>query len=218
MNTVLLNSLNERIGRILRLYREKTGHNQSEIAQQAGISVSMLSQIERGTVAPSIETLIQVCSVLDIDPSELFRQIGSQNPVRIHRKGERLRNTLKGVEYEQLMTSNHPTYLAEMFLIEVSPGKSTTFSGGGHEGAEMGYVLSGGALLTVDTEEYRINEGDSIYFNAQLPHRLANRGKGTFRAIWSISPPHVDFLGLQQQSGENNRPAGSGTQRKDIHG
>ena len=198
MNSVLLNNINEQIGKILRLYREKTGHHQNEIAEQAGISISMLSQIERGNVAPSLETLMQVCNVLDIDPSELFRQIGSHKPVRIHRKGERLRNKLGGVEYEQLMTSNHPTYQAEMFLIEVSPGKSTSFSGGGHEGAEMGYVLSGSALLTVDADEYRIDEGDSIYFNAQLPHQLTNIGKGTLKAIWSISPPHVDFLGLQQ--------------------
>lgn len=217
MNTVLLNSINEQIGRILRLYREKTGHHQSDIAQQAGISVSMLSQIERGAVAPSIETLIQVCNVLDIDPSELFRQIGSHKPVRIHRKGERLRNKLGGVEYEQLMTSNHPTYQAEMFLIEVSPGKSTSFSGGGHEGAEMGYVLSGSALLTVDADEYEIHEGDSIYFNAQLPHQLKNIGRDTLKAIWSISPPHVDFLGLQKSERKKSAKK-TITKRKEHNG
>jgi transcriptional regulator with XRE-family HTH domain len=52
MNKVLLNQ----IGRMLKLYREKTGRNQGEIATQAGISISMLSQIERGMVSPSIDT------------------------------------------------------------------------------------------------------------------------------------------------------------------
>jgi mannose-6-phosphate isomerase-like protein (cupin superfamily) len=157
--------------------------------------------------------LMTVCNVLDIDPSELFKQIGSHKPVRIHRKGERLRNELKGVGYEQLMTSLHPTYQAEMFLIEVAPGKSTSFSGGGHEGAEMGYVLTGSALLKVDTEEFHIEEGDSIYFNAQQPHQLVNKGTVPFKAVWSISPPHVDFLGLQ------SRPANtSDTKRKDHYG
>ena len=199
MNTVLLKDLIPRIGQILKVYREKTGKNQGDIAQKAGISVSMLSQIERGIVAPSIETLMTVCAVLDIDPAELFKKISATAPVRIHHKGERLRNELAGVRYEQLMTSLHPTWQAEMFLIEVAPGKSTTFSGGGHEGAEMGYVLSGAATLTVDTETYPVREGDSIYFNAQLPHQLSNSGSETFRAVWSIAPPHVDFLGIQKE-------------------
>jgi transcriptional regulator with XRE-family HTH domain len=201
MDAVILKDMVPRIGRILRLYRERTGHYQSDVAEKAGISVSMLSQIERGTVAPSIETLLTVCSVLDIEPSELFKQAGSRRPVRIHRKGERLRNELDGVRYEQLMTSSHATFRAEMFMIEVAPGKSTSFSGGGHEGAEMGYVLTGSALLKVDKDEHRIHEGDSIYFNARLPHQLVNGSSGTFRAVWSISPPHVDFLGLQQGTG-----------------
>jgi transcriptional regulator with XRE-family HTH domain len=198
MNTVLLKDSIPKIGQILKVYREKTGKNQSEIAQKAGISVSMLSQIERGMVAPSVETLLMVCGVLDLDPSDLFKQIGAAAPVRIHHKGERLRNELGGVRYEQLMTSLHPMYQAEMFLIEVAAGKSSAFSGGGHEGAEMGYVLAGIAVLTVDGEPFPIREGDSIYFNAQLPHQVANTGSDTFRAVWSIAPPHVDFLGIQK--------------------
>ncbi|MBN1577994.1 MAG: helix-turn-helix transcriptional regulator [Chitinispirillaceae bacterium] len=195
MNTALLNKVVPRIGRILRIYREKTRKNQGDIAEKAGISVSMLSQIERGIVSPSIDTLMAVCGVLDIDPSELFKKIASDTPVRLHRRGERLQNEIDGVRYEQLMTSMHPSYQAELFLLEVEPGKSTTFRGGGHEGVEMGYVAAGEAMLTIDSVEYPIGEGDSVYFNAHLPHQLSNRGSRTFRAIWSISPPHVDFLG-----------------------
>jgi transcriptional regulator with XRE-family HTH domain len=200
MNTVLLKNVIPRIGQILKIYREKTGKNQGDIAEKAGISISMLSQIERGIVSPSIDTLMAVCGVLDIDPSELFKKVASNLPVRIHRRGERLRSEVGGVRYEQLMTSMHPAYQAELFLLEVEPGKSTTFRGGGHEGAEMGFVAAGEATLTVDTIEYRIGEGDSIYFNAQLPHQLSNRGNGIFRAVWSISPPHVDFLGMGEET------------------
>lgn len=194
MGTVLLKDLIPKIGRILKVYREKTGRNQGDIAEKAGISISMLSQIERGMVAPSIETLMTVCSVLDIDLSELFKKLSSERPVRIHHRGERLRNDLSGVRYEQLMTSSYPGYQAELFLLEVAPGKSTSFRGSGHEGAEMGYVLSGSATLTIDSTNYAIVEGDSFNFNARLPHQLSNSGNEPFRAVWSISPPHVDFL------------------------
>ena len=177
----------------MKTYREKTGRNQGDVASKAGISVSMLSQIERGIVAPSIETLMMVCSVLDLDVSQLFKMVAAnENPVRIHHSGERLRNEVGGVHYEQLMTSTQGSWPVEMFLLEVAPGCNTTFSGGGHEGVEMGYVLAGEAVLTVDATDYRISRGDSIHFSSHLPHQLRNRGRSVFKAVWSISPPHVD--------------------------
>jgi len=200
MDTLIIKQINPRLGRILKTYREKTGRNQGDVASKAGISVSMLSQIERGTVAPSIETLVMVCSVLDLDVSNLFRMIAAnEHPVRIHHSGERLRSEVGGVHYEQLMTSTQGSWQAEMFLLEVSPGSSTTFSGGGHEGIEMGYVLAGEAMLTVDGKDYPVCQGDSIHFSSHLPHQLRNRGKKAFKAIWSISPPHVDYLGNSEE-------------------
>lgn len=202
MNAVELNQIVPKIGRILRLYREKTGRNQADIAERAGISVSMLSQIERGMVSPSIDTLICVCGVLDLDLSELFRKIETDRPVRIMHPGERLKNELSGVRYEQLMTSQHPAYQAELSLIELEVGAATSFSGGsnGHEGIEMGYVLEGCAMLEVDGEKHRICAGESIFFSSRRSHRIGNCGKGLFRAVWSISPPHVDYFGNSEPS------------------
>jgi uncharacterized cupin superfamily protein len=90
------------------------------------------------------------------------------------------------------------SYHAEMFLLAVAPGSSTNFSGGGHEGVEMGYVLEGEAVLTVDASDYPISKGDSIHFRSHLPHQLRNGGRKVFRAVWSISPPHVDYLGSNE--------------------
>jgi len=200
MDALMIKQVVPHLGRILKAYREKTGRNQSDVASKAGISVSMLSQIERGMVAPSIETLMMVCSVLDLDASHLFRMVAAnEHPVRILRQGERLRNQVGGVHYEQLMTSTQGSWQAEMFLLEVSPGCNTTFSGGGHEGVEMGYVLDGEAVLTVDAGDYPVCKGDSIHFSSHLPHQLRNSGKKVFRAIWSISPPHVDYLGSKEE-------------------
>jgi transcriptional regulator with XRE-family HTH domain len=199
MDALLIKQMIPRLGRILKTYREKTGRNQGDVASKAGISVSMLSQIERGMVAPSIETLMMVCAVLDLNASQLFRMVAAdEHPVRIHHRGERLRNEVGGVHYEQLMTSMQGNWQSEMFLLEVAPGCSTTFSGGGHEGVEMGFVLAGEAVLTVDATDYAVGKGDSIHFSSHLPHQLRNCGKRSFRAVWSISPPHVDYLGSSE--------------------
>jgi quercetin dioxygenase-like cupin family protein len=154
----------------------------------------MLSQIERGVVSPSIDTLCMVCRALDLDVADLFRRLSLAEPVRVHHKGERLTMKQSGVSYEQLMTSQTARFPAEMFLIEIAESQGTAMSGGGHEGVEIGYVLGGEARLETGAASVELHEGDSVYFEAALPHRLINTGRGVFRAVWSISPPHVDYL------------------------
>ncbi len=150
MDKAILKQVVPKIGKILKVYREKTGQNQGDIASKAGISISMLSQIERGLVSPSIDTLVGVCYALGLDPSDLFKRLSGDRPVRIHHQRERLRMEQGGICYEQLMTSVQGAYQTEMFLLEVESGYKTTLSTVGHEGVEIGFVLEGQAVLTVD--------------------------------------------------------------------
>lgn len=182
------------LGKTLRLFREKSGRNLETVSREAGISISMLSQIERGVVSASIDTLFMVCRALDIDMAALFGRLSPSPSVRIHKRGERLKMEGEGVRYEQLMTASRGRVSVELFLIEVDPGCATEMNGGGHEGTEMGYVLCGCATLSVGSERFAVAEGDSICFAADETHRLENPGKKKFKAVWSISPPHVDYL------------------------
>lgn len=194
MNEVLLKSVLPEIGKILRLFREKISKKQGEVATRAGISTSMLSQIERGAVSPSIDTLVAVCMALELDVADLFRRISPEAPLRINRKGKRLFSAARGVRYEQLCRSADASHPAEMLLLEIAPGKQAGVSGSGHEGVEMGYVLEGNATLIVNAIEFELQEGDSVSYNSHLPHKLVNTGKTVFKAIWNALPPHRDYL------------------------
>jgi transcriptional regulator with XRE-family HTH domain len=186
------------IGKTLRAYRERTGRQQAEVAAAAGISPSMLSQIERGSVSPSIDTLSELCSTLGVQLADLFARLAPRRPVTIAKPGKRLERTQGNSRYEQLVSSpdfNHP---AEMFLLEVAPGGELGKSTGGHEGIEMAYVLAGAAILTVEGVEYELAKGDSVSFASQLPHALRCAGRVPFRAVWSVFPPHQDYLELEE--------------------
>lgn len=161
MNEVLLKSILPEIGTTLRLFREKINKKQGEVARRAGISTSMLSQIERGAVSPSIDTLFAVCTALELDVADLFRRISPEAPLRIHRRGKRLFTAAKGVRFEQLCRSADASRPAEMLLMEIAPGKQAGVSGNGHEGVEMGYVLEGNATLIVNAAEFELSQGDS---------------------------------------------------------
>lgn len=177
--------------------REKTSRSQAQVAGASEISVSMLSQIERGRVSPSIDTLLRVCAALDLEVSEVFERLAPGRPVRIYRPGERLRSNGEGVVYEQLAGSPDPAFPSEMFLLEVEPGRRIGFSGSAHEGIEMGYVLSGRAVISLGGRKYEVTRGDSVSFSAQVPHRLSNHTGSCFRAIWTVMPPHKDYLELE---------------------
>jgi transcriptional regulator with XRE-family HTH domain len=203
VNEVILKPNIAEIGRLLRITRERTGRNQADVATVASISPSMLSQIERGIVAPSVETLFAVCSSLDLDMAELFRRLSPAKPVRVVSAAHRMRNTSSsGVVYEQLVASANSGYPAEMFLLDVPAGQQRGISGDGHEGVELGSVLCGRATLTVDSVDYDLNEGDSVSFNCHLPHRLVNAGASVFRAVWVVLPPHLDYLDEQEQNAD----------------
>ena len=194
MNEVTLKSIPADIGRILKLVREKRGQNQGEIANAASISISMLSQIERGVVSPSIETLLAVCAALDLDAAELFRRLSPRDPVKLMHAGKRLNTESGGIRYEQLAASADASYPTEMFMLEVAPGSCAGMSEVGHEGVELGYVLAGEAVLIVDNKEFIVGAGDSVSFSSRLAHRLENRGKSPVRALWTAAPPHKDYF------------------------
>ena len=99
------------------------------------------------------------------------------------------------------MTSPDLAHPAEMFLLEVAPGGELGKSSGGHEGIEMGYVLEGSGVLTVQGRDYPLTRGASVSYASQLPHALRNTGSAPFRAVWSVLPPHQDFLELEEEKG-----------------
>ncbi len=198
MNEVKLQSNRQKIGRLLRIIRERTGRNQSEIAGYAGISTSMLSQIERGIVSPSIDTLIDVCQALGVEPGELFNRLSVRKAVQIHKSGNRLRTRQNGIHYEQVAASNNPGYPAELILLRLAPGSQAGVRSEGHEGIEMGYVCAGEAVLSVGDDQFPLRAGDGVSFASSVPHRLINTGAGDFQALWSVSPPHQNYLDLSE--------------------
>jgi len=99
------------------------------------------------------------------------------------------------------VTSPDLSHPAEMFLLEVAPGGELGKSTGGHEGVELGYVLDGAGVLTVQGRDYELKRGDSVSYASQLPHALRNTGSVPFRAVWSVFPPHQDFLELEEEKG-----------------
>ena len=71
----MINGQNLRIllGKGIRFYRQQRQLSQATLAEKANISITFLSNIERGIKYPASDTLSAIANGLDVDVFELFR-------------------------------------------------------------------------------------------------------------------------------------------------
>lgn len=185
----------EGLGTRLRGVRERKGLSLKAVALQARVSESLVSQIERERISPSIETLLALAEVLEVDLEYLFADWKRSKRVSVVRKADRARRVVDGVRYAQLsaMTDSSEQYGIEAVFLEVPPGRSRGSSVYGHPGKELGVIVSGSAELAYGTETYALEEGDSVSFASDIPHVLRNVGRRTLEALWVNTPPRMQF-------------------------
>ena len=175
--------------------RERKGLTLRQVAREAGVSESLVSQIERSRISPSIDTLLALSDALEVDMTYLFAHLRRMKGVNIVRSEARNRRVVDGVRYEQLsaMTDSAEQYGIEAVMVEVPPGRQRGSSEYGHPGKELGVVLSGEAELEYGGQTHVLRSGDSVSFSSDTPHTLRNRGKRPVKALWVTTPPRMLF-------------------------
>jgi len=180
-----------RFGEKLRAIREKKGYTLKIVAQAAGVSESLVSQIERNRVSPAIDTLLALADALEIDIEYLFEEYRRERPVRVIRADERRRATEQNITYEEIVRpiEEDGSHAIEAYYIYLPKGEATKRGSYGHLGREFGVVTEGKGELLYETRAYQLNKGDSISFSATAPHTLKNIGDEPLKALWVVTPP-----------------------------
>ncbi|MCM1407137.1 MAG: cupin domain-containing protein [Treponema brennaborense] len=180
-----------RFGEKLRTVRERKGLTLKIVAKEAGVSESLVSQIERNRVSPAIDTLLTLADVLDVNLEFLFEEYRKNRPVNIVRADERRTIDEGEVIYEEISKpfDNNDTHAMESYLVEIPVNGKTHRGSYGHQGREMGFIIQGNAKLQYESKFYDLAEGDSITFSANAPHILSNCGSCPLKALWVVTPP-----------------------------
>ena len=187
------------IGSRLRELREQHRYSLRGLAGKAGVSASLVSDIEKGKVEPSISTLKRLGNALSVNITYFFTE-QSQMRRRVIRARERV--VLDGVndaipDSRVAMEAGGIRFeLAsppEAEAIEAIYGRYETGASLGdepytHEGEEWGMVLSGRLKVIVGDEIHFLEVGDSIWFPSTIPHRMENVADGPTEYIWIDSP------------------------------
>src|SRR5262245_7954775 len=157
-------AVHSRIGARLRDRRESLGISLREIARRIGVSASLISQIERDKVNPSVSTLYALVRELGLTMGDLFAADGDAAPDRAAagsgpgpavRPDDRLLiNLASGVTWERLTPSTDPATEFLYVVYDVGSESCPEDSLVTHGGREYGYVMSGRLGIRIGFDEY----------------------------------------------------------------
>ena len=167
------------VGPRVKALREAGGLSLRDLAERSGVSAPMLSQVERGETSPTLHTAARIAGGLELRLSQLLR-LDEDGAVSIVRRSERRAGGTPAHRYE-VLTPPLPGQRAEVSRHTLAPGGATGGPGDPpmHEpGARETAVVESGTLrLHVDGAEHALAAGDTVTFDADLPHHFENHGK-----------------------------------------
>jgi transcriptional regulator with XRE-family HTH domain len=177
------------IGRRVRALREAMGLSLRDLAERCGVSAPMLSQVERGETSPTLAVAAKIAAGLELTLSQLLR-LDEGEHVAVSRAGQRRRYERGGHRFEEL-TPPLPGQRADVSLHTLKAGATTGGPGDPpiHEpgSRETAVVLTGMLALVVDGTRHELHAGDSVTFDADLPHHFENDGEGQARLLAVIA-------------------------------
>ncbi len=168
----------------LRELRKRNNLRLEQLAERTGLTKGYLSRIENSKHPPPISTLSRIASALGVDVTELFPKTGAtgqSEELAISRNNQRVqmdrRGTPYGYIYEDLALDMKGKNM-EPFLVTVGFDQKidiqTDFR---HQGEEFIYVIEGKMEFYFKGESYILEHGDSVYFDANIPHSGRSVGK-----------------------------------------
>ena len=177
------------IGSKLKATRLKRDMTIQELAVMSRVSANMISRIERGLTAPSVEILMKLATAFGMSigyfieetekgASVVLTRAGEGSPVFFFEDKHQIVNLTQGIR--------DPGF--SVFIDTLEKGCASGAGGMVQSGEEFAYLLSGRLEFIVDGEVFELQAGDSIAFKASQPHRWRNLHDGQTLVLWVISP------------------------------
>lgn len=187
------------IGMRLAELRKQHRYSIRKLAERAGVSASLISDVERGKVEPSISTLKRLSDGLGTTLTYFFSEPAEQNG-RVVRAAERvvlrggenahgeLRSAIEtsGIRFE--LASPEQAEAIEAIFGRYEIGASLGDDPVTHAGEEWGMVLKGRLKVWVGDEIHFLDPGDAIWFPSTTPHRMENVADEPTEYIWIDTP------------------------------
>jgi len=171
------------LGTLLRRHRKEKGLTLKAVAERAGISEGFMSQVENNVKAPSVSTLLNICTAIGIDTGSLFDQLKRQEKLFLIRKSEwdEVDVPHTGFATRRFCPPENRSQIDSAVLI-IEPQKSIPVRKNLKNGQEILCVLQGTLELVHGDQEVTLKEGDAVHIWTE-PQRQAITNSGRERAV-----------------------------------
>jgi transcriptional regulator with XRE-family HTH domain len=177
-----------RVGERVKSVREQRGLSVTDIARRTGLDAPTLVEIEEGTMAPPLGTVIKLAKALEMKMG-YFISGEEDKAYTIVRHGDRKvvsrfdskKGKHYGYEYESLAPHKKDRHM-EPFLVTLQPA-ATEEERSSHDGQEFIFVLTGKMEVRLGSEIHVLEPGDSIYYDSTVPHLVKCHGGEATRIL-----------------------------------
>lgn len=174
-------------GKRLSQIRQHLGLSQRRVAELSGLTHSAISTIEQDKVSPAISTLQKLLKVYGLSLSEFFAEPERPDePKVVIEPDDLIEIGSQGVSMK-LVHNGSPTRSLAMMLETYQPG-TTTGEKIKHQGEEIGTLLEGEIMLTVNGQTYLLTAGQSYAINTGMPHSFNNTSARVCKIVSAHTP------------------------------
>lgn len=163
----------ESVGMRVRELRVGMGLTMEQFADAAGLSIGMLSKVERGQTSPSFSTLISLANAAKVPFTAFFHGLDEERDAVIVPAGQGMEIIHDGAGpgrvYQDLGSLRGPTREIESLYVTITE-PNEVFPLFQHGGVEFIYILQGCVEYGYGAKRYVLSEGDSMQFRGEVTH------------------------------------------------
>jgi transcriptional regulator with XRE-family HTH domain len=151
-----------------------------ELADIAGVSKGMLSQVENNRTIPSLTVFLNIIKSLEIDVNDFFKDINNlpvQSKVIFKKKAQNQafeKENAIGFHYQRLLSTTINNQHLDFVLLTLSPNAKRAMVS--TDAFEFKLLLQGKVAYTIGSEIFEMEAGDTLFFDAKESHNPQNTG------------------------------------------
>jgi transcriptional regulator with XRE-family HTH domain len=178
------------VGRRLAELRTLNDLSLEDLASRSGLTKSYLSKLERGLSQPSIASVLKLAHAFGVSSEKLLSETLRGDDITVVKKDERMpfsrSGGRSGYAYEAIAIHRTDKTMTP-FVMRPPLSDKGKIELVDHAGEEFVYVISGEMEMVFADRKFTLQAGDSIYFNASIPHRSRSLGKVLAEALVVVS-------------------------------
>ncbi len=187
VNLEIKENILTKLGEKIKAIRKAKGIKIKQLSTRSSLTESSISMIENAKISPSMTTVHKIAMALNVHPIEFFG-IEKHKKWIVTRKGEReslqFENAGNALEF---LTKDARVSKNEIFISQLGPAEKSFDEQITHAGHKFGYVLKGSIEVELGNEKLSLNEGDTIFFEAIVPHLWMSAENRESNTLWVVT-------------------------------